>query len=271
VTARLKWPPIIQRAAEIAGGSTMTLRQCFYILFSEGAIPNTDTSYKQLSSLTAEARRDGWFPSFIDGTREIFQYLTFDGLEDAVGRVGRSYRRDRTEGQPWQIWIAGEKRTLASQLREWFGDLGVPIVVCAGYASQTLCDDVRAEVDADGRPSVVIYAGDFDPSGEDIARDFLQRVGVFREARRVAVTAEQITKLSLPSMPGKAKDSRAAGFVARHGTLAQVEVEALRPETLRALYQDAVDEFQDVSVFDDVLEQEREEREQILQLVEEGL
>ena len=41
-------PPLtyiaIERAAEIAGTSAMTLRQCFYILVSEGLIPNTDVS-----------------------------------------------------------------------------------------------------------------------------------------------------------------------------------------------------------------------------------
>ena len=64
MSGRLVWAPIVGRAAEIAGGTLMTLRQCFYILVSEGLIPNADSSYKSLSRLTAEARREGWFPSF---------------------------------------------------------------------------------------------------------------------------------------------------------------------------------------------------------------
>jgi hypothetical protein len=198
----------------------MTLRQCFYILVSEGRIPNADLSYKRLSSLTAAARREGWFPSFIDGTRSIVRYRTWDGLEDAIGDAANVYRRDRTEGQEWQVWIGGEKRTLAQQLERWFGELGCPIVVCAGYASQTLCDDVRDAIEGDDRPAVLVYAGDFDPSGEDIARDFVNRVSAFAEVVRVAVTAEQIESLALPPMPGKPLDSRAAAFVARHGQLA---------------------------------------------------
>jgi hypothetical protein len=265
--SRISWAPIIERAAEIAGGTLMTLRQCFYILVSEGLIPNADSSYKRLSSLTAEARRAGSFPSFIDGTREIFVPMSFDGIEDALASMVEWYRRPRTEGQHWQVWIGGEKRTLARQLEEWFGDLGCPIVVCAGYPSQTLCDDVHGRVHEDGRDAALIYAGDFDPSGEDIARDFVERVDAFDRFIRIAVTPEQIGSLGLTPMPGKSSDARAAGFRARHGQLVQVEVEAIHPETLRALYADAVAEVWDTSTYEEVLAREAHERSELERLL----
>jgi hypothetical protein len=87
---------------------------------------------------------------------------------------------------------------------------------------------------------VLVYTGDFDPSGEDIARDFVERVGVFDDVVRVAVNADQIVSLGLSPMPGKTSDARAAGFVARHGQLVQVEVEAVHPDTLHELYQAAI-------------------------------
>ena len=263
---RLSWRPIIERAAEIAGERTMTLRQCFYILVSESVIPNAETTYKSLSRLTAEARRDGWFPSFIDGTRGIFQHRTWDGPEDAISDTARRYRRDRTAGQERQVRIAGEKRTLARQLEEWFGDLGCPLVVCAGYSSQTLCDDVRDELRDDGRPSLLIYAGDFDPSGQDIARDFVKRVDAFDDVVGVAVSAEQVETFRLPPMPGKPTDARAAGFVARHGWLIQVEVEAVPPDVLYRLYRDAIDAVWDTSAYEDVLAREAHERQELLDL-----
>jgi hypothetical protein len=265
---RLQWEPIIKRAREVAADGEMTLRQCFYVLVSEGLLPNSDYSYKRLSDLTAQARREGWFPAFLDGTREVFRHDTWDGIEHAVSDLSDTYRRDRTEGQPRQVWIAAEKRTLARQLQGWFSDLGCPVVVCAGYASQTLCDDVRAAVEQDGRPSLLVYAGDFDPSGEDIARDFVERVGSFEQVERVAVSAEQVEALELPPLPGESTDARAAGFVARHGRLVQVEVEAVPPGTLQRLYQEALDAVWDVSASEDVLAREADERERLLALRE---
>jgi hypothetical protein len=265
---RLKWELTIERASEVACDAPMTLRQCFYILVSEGLVPNVDTSYKRLSALTAQARRDGSFPAFLDGTREVFRYDAWDGIEHALSDLADVYRRDRTEGQPRQVWIGGEKRTLALQLERWFSDLGCPIVICAGYASQTLCDDVRAAVEDDGREAVLIYAGDFDPSGEDIVRDFVERVGSFERVVRVAVTAEQVEALELPPLPGKRTDARAAGFEARHGRLVQVEVEAVPPETLRRLYQEAISAEWDVSAYEAVLAREADERDRLLDLLD---
>jgi hypothetical protein len=49
------------------------LRQLHYRLVAAGAngYQNTQSDYKRLSSLTAEARRDGWFPSLSDRTRGV--------------------------------------------------------------------------------------------------------------------------------------------------------------------------------------------------------
>jgi hypothetical protein len=130
-----------------------------------------------------------------------------------------------------------------------------------------LCDNVRAGIARDGRPSSLVYAGDFDPSGEDIARDFVERVGAFDAVDPVAVKAEQVVSLGLAPMPGKASDARAAAFVARHGQLMQVEVEAVHPGTLRQLYQDAIDSVWDVSAFNDVKQRELGERRRLRDLV----
>ena len=56
--------------------------------------------------------------------------------------------------------------------------------------------------------------------------------------------------------PGKKTDTRARSFVERHGELVQVELDALPPEVLRELYEDAVGQFWDVSAFEEVVSQE---------------
>jgi hypothetical protein len=124
-----------------------------------------------------------------------------------------------------------------TQLEAWFGALGLPILALGGYSSQTFTRQVRLDARRQRRPAVLLYGGDFDPSGEDIDRDFTARTGCFRDVVRVALTSDQVAEHELPPQPGKATDSRADGFVARHGRLVQVELDALPPEVLRALYQ----------------------------------
>jgi hypothetical protein len=99
-------------------------------------------------------------------------------------------------------------------------------------------------------------AGDFDPSGEGIRRDFEERVGTFSQVVRLALTREQVGDFGLPPQPGKVTDPRANGFIARHGELVQVELEALDPSELRRLYEDALAPYWDVSMFESSLEQE---------------
>ncbi|MQA15521.1 MAG: hypothetical protein GEV09_15535 [Pseudonocardiaceae bacterium] len=243
--SRTEWAPIIGRAAEIVASydTSVTLRQLFYRLVSERLLPNTDTSYKTLSHRTAAARRAGTFPELIDRGRSIHRYRSYDSPADALSMLARTYRRDRTEHQPYSIYLAVEKAGLVVQLQSWFGDLGFPIIALGGYSSQSYVDNVAADVIAADRPAVLLYGGDHDPSGEDIDRDFVARTDCWAKVIRVALSAEQVIAYDLPPMPGKAKDSRAAGFAARHGELRQVELDALPPEALRGLYGDAVDQF----------------------------
>jgi hypothetical protein len=223
-------------------------------------LPNTIGAYKVLSRVTAEARRNDGFPALIDRTRAIHVDVSFSGPSDARAWLRELYRRDRTEGQSVSLYLGVEKHGLVEQLRAWFSDYGIPVVSLGGYASQTYADEVREHVERQGRSAVLIYAGDLDASGEDIDRDFVKRGDCFDEVVRIALTPEQVTQHNLPPQPGKATDSRAAGFRARHGRLMQVELDALPPEVLRGLYQEAIDRYWDMSTFAAVRAQEDTER-----------
>jgi hypothetical protein len=105
--------------------------------------------------------------------------------------------------------------------------------------------------------------GDFDPSGEDIDRDFIARADCFTKTIRVALNAEQVTEYDLSPAMGKSTDSRARAFTARHGRLVQVELDALPPDVLRGLFEDALEDLWDVSAYEAVLEQEDAERKRL--------
>lgn len=264
--ARKDWQAILYHAEQIVRSysTRVTLRQLFYRLVADQTLRNTRSEYGQLSAKTAEARRAGWFPDLMDRTRDIQEPLTFTGTDDARTWLKSRYRRDRTEGQDFSLYLAVEKAGIVNQLWEWYGSpLGIPILPLGGYSSQSFVDQVVEDVDTRGRPAILIYAGDFDPSGEDIDRDFRARTDCWMEYHRVALSSEQVDEYDLPPAMGKATDSRAAAFVARHGELVQVELDALPPDTLRDLYGDVIAQYWDQEQYEAVVAQETEERDSL--------
>jgi hypothetical protein len=259
---RPDWPALLTQAAAIvcSYGTPVTLRQLFYRLVAAELLPNTTNAYKSLSKYTAEARRASTFPALMDRGRTIHRYQSFDGAPEAREWLAGIYRRDRTEGQRVSVYLGVEKAGIVAQLQEWFGDLGVPVLALGGYGSQTYVDDVIADVEETGRPAVLLYAGDHDPSGEDIDRDFTERTDCWQEVRRVALTAAQVEEHALPPQPGKETDSRARGFIERHGRLVQVELDALPPDVLRDVFAGAIAEFWDASAHQAALALECKDR-----------
>jgi hypothetical protein len=264
---RLHWGPILEEAAAIVNGYTtaVTLRQLYYRLVAAQLIPNNQNAYTSLSRNTARARREGRFPRLIDLGRQVDRPLAFSGPGAAREWLSRFYRRDRTEGQPVAIYLGVEKGTLLGLLESWFGDRGIPRVALRGYSSQTLVDDVVDQVTAEvardverhRRPAVLIYCGDYDPSGVDIPRDFVARTGCFDRIVRVAVNPDQISALGLIEAPAKSGDARRRST----GVSVQVEVEAIPPDQLEAMVRAAVDDFWDPTAFQRALDRERRDLE----------
>lgn len=266
MSARVKWSYVLKIAREIVEqyDTGVTLRQLFYRLVAAEVIPNTRNYYQTLSSYTAEARRQGTFPDLIDRTRLIHRPQTFTTPAEAREWLANIYRRDRTEGQSERVYIGVEKNGMLELLRAWFWDYGMPIIALGGYSSQSFVDAIAEDIINDGRPSVFIYAGDFDPSGEDIQRDFVRRTGVFDHVQRIALTLDQVQEYDLPPALGKDTDTRAQRFVSKYGQLMQVELDALEPTTLRRLYMEAIAEHFDVSEWENSVERERADREALV-------
>jgi hypothetical protein len=267
---RTDWGSVLDRARAILAEyeTGVTLRQLFYRLVADGSLRNVQTYYRRLSNVTAVARRAGTFPDLLDRTSRIERYLSFDGAGAAREHIRDVYRRDRTEGQEWSIYLGVEKAGISEQLADWFTKpFGIPHVALGGFASQTLCDHVRRDIERQGRPAVLVYAGDLDPSGMLIGEDFAGRVGTLDAVERVALSPEQVTEYALIKNPDPeaaakvARDPRAAAFRHRFGELVQYEVDALWPETLRDLYRTAIDDYWDEDIYRDVIGREAEERE----------
>jgi len=268
--AKRNWLYILARAAEIVASydTGVTLRQLFYRLVSEGLIRNSQSDYTYLSRKVAEARRGGYFPDLVDLTREILVPPSFESPQDALERLAKGYRRDRLATQDYQLFIGAEKSTMQALLQRWYRREGYPILLLRGYASQSYIEAILDRIDSDPRPAVLIYAGDYDPTGLDIERDLEERTnGAFAEIRRVAVTEDQIRRMQLPRQPGKKSDPRSKGFRDNHGgDLFQVEVEAIPPDVLRTLYDKALTRYVAPDRIEEIVEREEQERAYILGL-----
>ncbi|WP_395367032.1 hypothetical protein ACHGLA_36455 [Streptomyces sp. YH02] len=266
MNARIRWQGIIDRARDIVDSydDGVTVRQVMYRLVSAGLLPNTAPTYRRLSSQLAQARRDGHFPDLIDTIREVHVPPSWPDAAAFEADMPQWFRLDRTRGQQWALYMAAEKDTLRQLLTRWLAEYGIPVLVVRGFGSQSYADVVRERVRSDPRPAVLLYLGDFDASGSDIERDWVERTACWARVERVLLTDGQIREYDLPPAEGKRNDPRWPQFARRYGfdidRPVQWEVEALEPAELKRLVLDAVDTYLDREILAQVMAEEEQQR-----------
>jgi hypothetical protein len=122
----------------------------------------------------------------------------------------------------------------------------------------------------DGQKVVVIHLGDHDPSGIDMTRDITERLELFGAStlvRRIALNMPQVEQYDPPPNPAKLTDSRAEGYIARHGE-SSWELDALDPTVLDALIRDAVDDYRDEDAWRESTDRMMDERQGLLDVYE---
>jgi hypothetical protein len=216
----------------------ITGRGVGYKLFAAGLIPSMATNEMQrVYRLLKEARERDIIPWewIVDENRELERTATWDNAAQYVRAVARSYRRDFWNQQPVRCEVWSEKGTVRGVLQPVLDEYAVGFRVMHGFSSATTIYDVSQG--DDGRPLVVLYAGDLDPSGmfmseEDLPKRLSEYGGDHVTVKRVALTEKQVK--ALPSFPikDKRKDPRYRWFRANHGNRCW-ELDALDPRVLR--------------------------------------
>jgi hypothetical protein len=124
---------------------------------------------------------------------------------------------------------------------------GIGFRVTHGFSSATTINDV-SQGDDDGRELVVLYVGDFDPSGMymsevDLPRRFEKYGGEHITLKRIALTADHglDDQLSFPASD-KHKDSRLKWFTGKYGDRCW-ELDAMDPNDLRACVEKHIKEL----------------------------
>jgi hypothetical protein len=216
----------------------VTGRGVGYKLFTADLIKSMSTNEMQkVYRLLRIAREQGDIPWdwIVDETRELERVATWDNPEQYARATVRDYRRDFWNFQPVRVEVWSEKGTIRGVLKPVLDEYAVGFRVMHGFTSATAVNDVAQ--DDDGRLLIVLYVGDFDPSGMYMSEiDLPGRLenygGTHVDVRRIALTKEQTR--GLPSFPAtdKRRDPRYNWFVKRYGKRCW-EIDAMDPNDLR--------------------------------------
>jgi hypothetical protein len=250
----------------------MTVRQVYYQLVSRQVIENTRGQYQAVSNLLVQARKDGTIPwAWVeDRLRRPRAVSMWEDLADFAEAAARSYRRNVWETQPGYVEVWLEKDALSGIFEDLLRPYGVTLNVGRGFDGW---DSIHNAADryGDGDGVVVLYFGDFDPSGEDMVRSLRERLaelGSEPEILKVALTMEDIDRYSLPPDFTKASDTRSAAFVARWGDVA-VELDALPVAVLQERLRSEVEARMDLAALARVRAQEQAERRRLVETLAE--
>jgi hypothetical protein len=249
---------LVERTREIlAEIHPATVRAVCYRLFTAGLIASmAKTHTNRVSSQLTWAREQGIIPWrwVVDETREAERAQTWRDPEAFIEAARRSYRRDRWAYQAVTVELWSEKGTVRGMLAPVLEDYGVTFRVSHGYASATMVKEAADESASDDREFIVLYVGDWDPSGLHMSEEDLparlEEYGGSVELTRIALTAHDITNGGLPSFDVETKtgDTRFRWYVERYGRRCW-ELDALNPNILRRRVADAIASYIDMAVW----------------------
>jgi hypothetical protein len=175
--------------------------------------------------------------------------------------------------QTYRIIFYGEKTSLAEILEPIAIRIGADMVLVTGESSSTRLEEAIARAVADGRPVVLAYFTDSDPSGWQMSISVARKVQGLHDLQypdldiklyRIALTVDQAREWDLPDKPIPPKEKRAAAWRERFGR-EQTEIDAaieLAPDRLRDAIFEAIRPFYDDTLDDRVAAAERDWQEQ---------
>lgn len=241
----------------------MTVRQVYYQLVARGFIRNHDSQYKRISRLLVDGRKDGtipwdWVEDRLRRPRTVNMWADLaDFSQTAIG----AYRRNVWATQPGRIETWLEKDALSGIFEDLQRPYGVTLNVGRGYDGWDSIRNAAGRM-GDGAGVDILYFGDFDPSGEDMARSLAERLAFF-DCRpcitKCALTADDIRVYNLPPDPAKRSDTRAADFIAKNGDVS-VELDALPGAVLRARIRQEIETRLDIPALEAVRRLEEQDR-----------
>jgi hypothetical protein len=247
----------------IEAGKPMTVRQVFYQATVHHLVEKAESGYAKVQTDLTVMRRAGElrYDWLADNTRWQRKPLSFNSVEEALKHTATFYRRDLWADADVYVEIWLEKDALSGVIYPITALYDVPLMVARGYASLSFLHSAAEYINRLDVPTHIYHLGDFDPSGvnagekiEETLREMAPNAEIYFE--RTAVTEQQIDDWDLPTRPTKKTDTRSKNF----GDIS-VELDAIEPNQLRALVQDAIEQHISPRKFKALKAAEESERE----------
>jgi Fe-S-cluster formation regulator IscX/YfhJ len=250
----------------------MSVRQVFYRLISSNLIKQGHwfwkgkqvDIYKALDRTLKWMRIDELLPwyAITDDHRTTTPKTGFtdpkDFIAQELGDFLEGYARCNAQKQENYIEVWIEKAALLHITKPIADSFCRRVVVFRGYNSvtfQTQFYERATEAISRGQRPVVLYFGDFDPSGVNMIyaamQTLIDELDLYgAEYYRAGINPEHFHMIPADPVPLKPKDSRTRRFVKEYGKTAY-ELDAFHPEQLQGLVRESIKAFTDMTKYEE--------------------
>lgn len=259
-------------------GFVLTVRQLYYQLVTKNIVPNTEKSYKRVTSIVNDGRLAGLidWDAIEDRTREFVRRPNWASGGDILEGCAKQFHMDMWENQEMRPVIIIEKEALAGVFDKVSREYDVHLLAARGYPSGTVLREFAKHVMLPNSHQrfEFLHFGDHDPSGIDMSRDLRERIDLFAEGmvdfnfERVALNMDQIDEQQPPPNPAKSTDARFQSYYEQYGSESW-ELDALKPEYLIDLVRTNIEPLIDEEKWGERKEEIADVRKRIAKIAEE--
>lgn len=226
-------------------------------------LPMKDPYGDAVVPLVHKMRIEGTIPrgAIIDESRPLTFKIGYSDLQDFIEDERENflagYNRCVAQGQPVYLEIWVEKNGAVRKVQMVTDRYCRRVLGCHGFSSLgALMDfETRAlKAHEQSQRVVILYLGDWDPSGELAPYAFTyvlkKELGLdFVEVHRIGLNPDQLKLAQVDPFPPKPNDSRTKKFISEHGTKC-FELNSLSTEKLQLIVTESIEAFTDIEVLE---------------------